>query len=259
MKHWSRGRSGLLIWTVTFFLLCGSVFNLFSEVNVTPIYLDELGPDSLVTRSIYKVQGMFTDSDSVVFLEQQPHLRIERVMCENSNIMAFSIRILPGFQQLGERQIAVVNSAFARKALGKLTVKYHQWPTIDCTWLKTRLESKLDTLTLLPYGTTAADLMLKGNGFYPATSIQFDDPAITVLNDIQNRLVLPPDSIQVRIVIDGAKIPETGWKRFTLSNPNVMQGEGRILLRSSRPPRITNTLDFLEPDGRSRLQCTETV
>ncbi|MCK5737916.1 hypothetical protein KAH55_01995, partial [bacterium] len=104
MKHWSQGRSGLIILAAIFFVLCGSVFSLFSEVSVALIHLDELGPDSIVTRSIYKVQGMFTDSDSVVFLEQQPHLQIDRVMCENTNTMIFSIRVLPGFEQLGERE-----------------------------------------------------------------------------------------------------------------------------------------------------------
>ncbi|MBN2090770.1 hypothetical protein JW964_14250, partial [candidate division KSB1 bacterium] len=110
-----------------------------------------------------------------------------------------------------------------------------------------------DTLQLQAYSNTSADLMLKGEGFFPGTEIQFDDPNIQVLNDPQHRLIFPPDSMLVGLMVDVRKPPAIGLQKFRIKNPFTLEGEGRLLVRSAFSPKITGTINNYIPDGAETL------
>lgn len=223
-----------------------------NAIPLKPVYLDKIRTDSILIRTIYSIQGQFSADDSVVFLQQEDKIQIQKIRLRNENEIVIELSLLPGFNQLGIKKIAVVNSRFTQKVVAHLPIRYQHWPTIKRVWLKTATRISQDTLQLQALGTTSADLILSGKGFFPGTEIHFDDPNIQILNDDQHRLFFPPDSMLVRLLVHGKKLPRIGSQRFTIAHPYILEGEGRILVRDAYAPKITGSINNYIPDGTEK-------
>jgi len=219
------------------------------EVRCAPVDLAQCEFNTPIERSIYKVNANFSAEDSVVFLTKETAIKINSVKFINPNELSFELIVLPEFAQLGPKKLAVVNSQLTPRLAVTLPVVFQRWPTIERIWVKSPLKTIQDTLQLQASGVTAVDLILKGHGFFPGSEVHFDDSEITVLNDAQNRLIFPPDSLIVRLVIDPKKPPACGYQRFVITSPHALEGQGRILVRQARAPVITSTLNNFIPDG----------
>lgn len=222
-------------------------------VQIKPIFLGEAFEDTSFTCAVYSIDAEFTEGDTVLFSQKEEYLKITKVERINQNELNFNLRVLPGFQTLGPRDVFVVDQAGAKKIKAQLDIRYGPKPIIQTTRIISRRKVVQDTLQLESFGTTSAELALKGNGFFPGTKIQFDDPAIKALNEVQYSSIFTPDSLVVRLLINEKSRPEIGKQRFTLSNPFTKQIEGRIIVRSAMPPRITSPIGNFVAEGTEYL------
>lgn len=241
----------------SFVLFSGVSAQSNSDISLDAIYLNQLTVNRTVIRSIYSLDARFTEQDSVVFLNKEKFLDITSVKYLNENEISFEVEVLPGFHQLGPRKVAVVDLAFETKVIANLNIVYQEWPRIDS--IQVRIDGAVngDTLQLQRFGTTSAELVLTGSGFFPQTKIDFDDSKIKVLNDAQHRLVYPPNRMSVRLVIDAKSLPDIGYQRFTIKNPHVLEGEGKLLVRGAEAPKITGAIgNFIADEKEKKLVLT---
>ncbi len=222
-------------------------------VKCKPIILNESPVNVPINRSIYVINANFGPSDRVVFLEKEEFLKIQSIRLLSENEISFDIIISPEFQNPGVKMLVVVDPDFKTKATAELIFRSQKWPVIQKLGVKNDGAVRSDTLQLQAYSNTSADLMLKGEGFFPGTEIQFDDPNIQVLNDPQHRLIFPPDSMLVGLMVDVRKPPAIGLQKFRIKNPFTLEGEGRLLVRSAFTPKITGTINNYIPDGTETL------
>ncbi len=219
------------------------------NIKCKSIILNESPVNMPITRSIYVINANFNRSDSVVFLQKEEFLKIQSIKLLSENEISFDLVIAPEFQNPGVKILAVVDSDFKTKVTAEILLNYQKWPVIKKLSVKSEGALRPDTLQLQPYSNTSADLILKGEGFFPGTEIQFDDPNIQVLNDPQHRLIFPPDSMIVRLMIDIRKPPAIGFQKFRIKNSVTLEGEGRLLVRSAFAPKITGNINNYIPDG----------
>jgi len=228
-------------------------------ISLDAVYLNQLTQNRTVTRTIYSLEARFNDQDRVVFVNKEEFLQIKAVRFLNENEISFDFEVLPEFQDLGPREVAVVDAVAQPKARATFEIIYQEWPRIESIEVRISGVASGDTLPIQRFGTTSAEMVLTGQGFFPQSQITFDDSKIKALNDAQNRLVFPPNRMSVRLLIDGKALPDIGYQRFTITNPYVLAGEGRLLVRGAEAPQITGAIaNFIADDSEKKLEINGT-
>lgn len=236
---------------LTVLLIVLAAISGFTQENalvLSPIILDNYLTDAKYTKTVYSIDTQFARGDTVLLMQKNPFLNIENVEVRSVHELVFGIAVDSGFTDFTTHTLVVLDSLSNKKLYAKLDFRYARPPVIGEVLIAQAGKTVRDTLTLSNVSRTVAYIMLKGEGLFSTTTIEFDDPSIKVLDGPGWRIESPPNELTLGLEIVGSEI-EIGRKRFRIKNNYSMETWGEILLRSNRPPQIISSIPSFVADG----------
>ena len=237
-------------WIVLYQIFITTTLFAQSQINMEPITLNDYHQKYVFQRSVYSINSTFTSKDTLYFLEKPENISITAVDSVSRYELLISFQIDSGFVHFKKHLLTVVDENKKQKATAQLDIRYNNIPYVNRVNVYQK-SVKVDTVKLTRYDKSFASAVFKGTGLFPNTTFEFDDPAVSVLNDPGWRLEFCPDSIRVGLEINNNRV-QLGLKMFRIKNQYTMEGTGQIFIRSAFPPKLFTRIPALVADGNEK-------
>ena len=221
------------------------------QVTLEPILISRLDRTHTFERAIYSISTRFSTSDTVLFIQKTEYIRITRIDSISQHELRCCFEIAPDFVDFTAHSLIVLGEDSQVKLTVNLTIRYMAAPIIESITLVTHHVEKFDTLQLSYAPSTLATMVLKGQGLFRTSTVEFDEPGIRVLTDPSWRIDQPPAFLQVGLEFN-SRDSDVGPKYFRIKNPYAFEGTGMIFVKSIFPPRILSSIASFVADGTEK-------
>jgi len=232
-------------------LTAGLCFSQDNSFTLDPIKISHTRQQHVFTRSIYSLSLHAAAGDTALFLQKPKKMSIVNIDSVGAHELQITIALDSGFVDFKSHSFALFDAQQSQKASGQIEVLYIAPPVIRKISVASGLGSETDTLRLASENKTYANIRLQGDGLFETTSVIFDDPHISVINDPGWKSATPPTELNFGIEVDGADI-ELGRKTFRVKNKFARETFSSIYLIGAQPPQIISAINGFIADGREK-------